>query len=224
MWKKIMKDYWWEFSLIKIKELWKSGQVYWVAGFIIFAASLCNSIGFPKGMVLYGLGVLPFFFQLLSGQLHSIKMPKIFYLCPMEESTRRRFITGRMICNIGIPALAGALGTLGLVAMHIADAFWALLFLFNFALSALIICGFNEWMIKQEKKTGISEWTKLKAILCLIICIYSNIFSVIFLAESEGNELKLPWLICTLSLSLPLAWSLRKAWKEEWQRAFVYED
>ena len=222
-----MKDYWWDFSLIKIKELWKSGQASWVVGFIIYGVYTCNRMGIQKGMVSYGFGILPFFFQLLSGQLHSIKMPKIFYLCPMEESTRRRFITGRMICNIGIPALAGALGTLGLVAMHIADGFWVLLFLFNFALSALIFCGFNGWMMNEkgkEKKKGRSEWTILKETFCVIICMCSNFFSVVFLVESEGNELKLPWLICTLSLSLPLAWSLRKAWKEEWQRAFVYED
>ena len=77
MWKKIIKDYWWEFSLIKIKELWKSGQASWVVGFIIYGVYTCNRMGIQKGMVSYGFGILPFFFQLLSGQLHSIKMPKI---------------------------------------------------------------------------------------------------------------------------------------------------
>lgn len=238
MWKRIIAEYVQGFSPGSLKKLIQEDSPnFWGYCTGIIMIGVLSFFDTKKGVVVFCLGAIPLLFCLISGCLHSFRLPKLFYLCPMEEGERREYIMARLLWNIFIPLIAGLLGIILLWRMDIADGLSALLLSANLVLIALILCGFNKTkMVRNEqgekKRKGIFESLSVQEGCCLFISNLSTVFVLVIMENTSKAAsktrldmgIKLFLLGLAVLVQLPLAMKMRKSWKNQLNSTFDYED
>ncbi len=180
--------------------------------------------GSLRQCIIIFLMFLPMLHAYFSGVMHSVRLNKMMYLCPMDSAGRRNFIYQSYYFRICFPmglALAGILAMIPLIHL-------------NGLLVVGILC--NDFIISTMlpwEKTGENQWDITKEALYKVFIIYiAGICNVILTSiliyggtgpgfASEGAIL---FLGIMLLIQIPLCIRYRRFIKTELENAVEYED
>lgn len=139
MTQRVLRDYLGTFRWQKIKESQKKGA-WWM---FIYSMSLAPLIlGTYNGLtstVLYYLIGIPFGFAMYVPTIHTMKLPKIMYLCPLNTEERREYIIKSCVVRITASLLVDVIGVLVLLVCGICDGVMAISIFLNLALLSVAI-------------------------------------------------------------------------------------
>lgn len=143
MMKYIIKDYFVAFRWGKIKESYKSGGWWMYFYLLTLLPAITGFYDRAKDAACYLLVGVPIVFCLFSAPLHPMRLPKIMYLCPMDEKARRSYIEKSGYFRMAFSVLLGIIGALVLIVGGMCDWICGVGLVFNMVVLALFSCGIN---------------------------------------------------------------------------------
>lgn len=228
MFKWIVRDYFAAFRWENIKEILKNGGLFvaiYLCGFIPVTGGFTEK---KEYLLTYVLIAVPLAFISLSGKLHSIKLPKVMFLCPIDRNVRREYIVKSCCFRIGLHVAINALAILILVCMGLCDWVSSIVLELNSAFLTLFMLG-----VKKRKNSVYRDPFPSTEITKESIVGILNVFFVII--SSSGVACMLCWdtpvawwvkyifLSIALVVQLPLTIAYMTYWKKAVEEAVDYE-
>lgn len=137
MWRWVIKDYFSAFSWYKIREVMKPGNLFWIFYWLVVLPGLSGAFEEMDKVWTFYLMMLPVGFCTVSGVFHRSKLPKFFYICPMERSVRRTYINRKFLFAILVPAFIGGVATILLLGLRLCHPLTAGLYFFDMLVISL---------------------------------------------------------------------------------------
>ena len=197
------RDYWRAFRLDNLKRVWESDKgKYWLPMYLmIYPLLLGGSIWEDRnrnGNILLYIAVMgPIVFVVFSEIIHPIRLPKIMYLCPMTDDSRREMIRNGYCFRV---CLHWGVQMLGLLAVVIYGDFDPVIGA-EFAINSLLL----SMLVAVEKKTGTTCQDGVK-----VVAIFSNVIMASALVDRDYSLVfKLVMLGLIMAVQLPL---MRYSW------------
>lgn len=117
--KQVLINYFSSFRWSNIKQQ-KNNMQIWTFVYIMVIVSLTTNIsGEDSYGVRYYLWAVPFMFGVFSNELVSVRLPKIYYLAPMNKAQRTKYIYCCFGTKVCIPVFLGVICTLGMICFHV---------------------------------------------------------------------------------------------------------
>lgn len=103
--RQIIRDYFHGFRLENVKKIYANGAWWIYAYFISLWPLIMHIFDSMDAILYYYMGILPMLFCLFSATTHPMRMPKIMYLCPMDEEDRKKYVKGAYWFKLFFPLL-----------------------------------------------------------------------------------------------------------------------
>ncbi len=166
----IVRDYFSAYRWEHIKEDGKLNAI-WYLLYCMIIVPLMMGLSFGRhGYVKCLLVAIPAVWIGLSASLHSMRLPKIMFLCPMDYKMRRQYIIIAFWFRMCFHTAIGALG--GIATMLVGgDALTAIAIIINNAIFSFYCSGMNVNGVEKKiaSKRGIIETTGFIFTLLLVI-------------------------------------------------------
>lgn len=210
------REYWRAFRIDNLKRMWKSDKESWFAPFylMIYPLAFANSASegnAKENILLYITLVIPMVFVIFSEVIHPVRLPKIMYLCPMTDESRREMIRKGYYFRV---CLHWGIQMLGLLMVIMYRGFDPVI-VPEFAINSLLL----SMLITSGKK-----WAKSYQGIVAVVAIFSNIIMASSLVDRDDSLLlKLLMLGLIIAIQLPF---MRLSWiyiRCELEDAVYYE-
>lgn len=210
------KEYWRAFRLNNLKRLGKSDKekLWFVIYLLIYPFMIANNWGDRsrnENILLYMAVIVPIVFVFFSEIIHPVRLPKIMYLCPMTDDSRREMIRKSYYFRV---CLHWGVQLLGLLAVNIYIGYDPVI-MPEYAVNSLLL----SMLISTEKKYGKGYQDVVK-----IVAIFLNVIMASSLIDRDDSLiLKLVMLAVFLVVQLPF---MRLSWiyiRSELENAVNYE-
>lgn len=117
--KQVLINYFSSFRWSNIKQK-KNNMQIWTFVYIIVIVSLSTNVSVEDSYgVRYFLYVVPLMFGVLSNELVAVRLPKIYYLAPMNKAQRTKYIYCCFGTKVCIPVFLGVISTLGMICFRV---------------------------------------------------------------------------------------------------------
>ncbi len=141
MWKWVIRDYFAAFRWEKLKSVGKN--IWWsLIYFCVILPPMGQLCDTPKHMTTYFLVMLPVFLCITSSAVHSIRLPKVMHLCPIEERVKREYVEKSTVFRILFTSVVGITGVVLLVLFDLCDGMMAFVLIADLVLLAVLLSGF----------------------------------------------------------------------------------
>ncbi len=230
MTKRVLRDYFAAFRWQKIKESQKISA--WWAG--IYFLTLCPAIlqvynSLTTTLLYYLIGI-PFVFAMYVPTIHTMRLPKIMYLCPLNTEQRREYIIKACAVRITVSLIVDIASMIILLACGICDGVMAISIFMNHALISVAIgSGINQKGFGKitEKGDRVINPNNKKEYLEMWICLVA--FLTCMAHYSMVYDLTPTLLIRIIAVGIPLVILLPPTiaylqfWKQAVAETMTYE-
>ncbi len=228
--KRIIQDYFEAFRWSKSKEAYKKGSWYTFFCFLFIVPVNSKFYENERKALAYLCIVIPIMFCMFSSTLHPMRLPKVMFLCPMQESERREYIVQSCWLRMSIHILIGVLGGVILLLNGICDPVCIGGSLFNIVVLAFFLSGINAngygrinennvRAFDMDSAPGILEMAQI-----LVTIISSIGYSVMLCWDTPvAWWVKAIFVGIALLIQLPLLLHYTKYWKYSIEKAMSYE-
>ena len=232
MTKRVIRDYFAAFRWQKIKESQKKNEWWILIYFMALAPLILGVYDSVTGTLAYYLIIVPLLFTMFVPTIHTMKLPKIMYLCPLSMDERREYITKSCIIRIAAAVLVDIIAVMVLLVSGICDGLTAISILLNLMLLSVAIgSGINPngyGKIKGEDRgVRVIDPKDRKEFLEMWICLaaFLTCLTHYSIVRKEFDFL----LVRSLALGLPLVVTLPPTivylmfWKQAVAETMTYE-
>ncbi len=181
-----------------------------------------------NGLLVYYVVFFNVVFHLITGNTHSVKLPKQMFLCPIDEAMRKQYITKSVLFRIISMVVLTAISSLIFVLNGFCSWTISITLILSGVVSAVANCGFDsvfgidkndKWKCKY-KRLGIYELVLFFAVAISVIVM------VAYMCE-WGNQgiwwVELLFLGTVLFIELPITIKHFDYWKSELEKSLNYE-
>ena len=234
MWKWVIRDYFAAFRPEKLKKaMGNSG--WWM--YLYFGAVLpmmFQVLRSARGTTIYYLICLPILFGVLTSMLHPLKLPKVMFLCPMQEELRKKYIVRSVLFRGGVLLTITFICVVILLSMRACDGLTAGVLILNMTVMTLVFCGYNG-VQKTDKAANqrsvadnvmdmASPTMGVAGAVALVLSLVSSMLLAFFMAKGDVED----WLTfifagVAIFLQIPLTIPLLKNWNNAMECAASYE-
>lgn len=231
MWKWVVRDYFAAFRWEKSKEWLKNSNGWW----LIIYFSLMLPVNFnmwSKGLHIgiYLIVALPFLYGVVSVAVHDKALPKVMYLCPMEQGIRKEYIARSYLFRILMITLFNLVAALLLLIMGMVDTVIACMIVGNGTFWAVSASGLGRQrlepaVMERLKATTPYAMGNMETALGMVSTL-SQIGLVCMLYWDTPVAWWVKWIFVGVAvvIQLPLAIRLLKNWDMTIERAASYEE
>lgn len=220
--KNLISDYLRVYNWDSFKAQWEgdfsaSFIIIWV--FLTYCGALHAKGNLPIDyyIVFFAL-YLPMCFTFFSGQMHSVKLEKMMYLCPMDPHQRREYIYSSYYFRVILHMVIIVIGTIILIPFSYCDVISTAEILIN----GLVISGFIPFGRNIREET---EMPDVQKGIMTAVAIISNVFQVgIILDDKPDIMLKTVIFGILLLVQLPLSIQYYKWVGKELRAAVNYQE
>ncbi len=131
MWRWVIKDYFSNFSRYKMKAAMKAANWLWILYWFVALPGMSGVFEELDNVWTFYLMMLPVGYCLVSGVLQKSKLPKFFYICPMEEGVRRTYINRKALFFVLVSAFVGGIATVLLLVFRLCHPLTAGVYFFD---------------------------------------------------------------------------------------------
>lgn len=147
--------------------------------------------------VRYFLWAVPLLFGFFSSELVAVRLPKIYYLAPMNKAQRRKYIYSCFWTKVCIPLVLGVICTFGMICFRIMPGQWLyaltiILSLFSVQFAACISPEYFSSQLEEQRKKykdnlksrmpkGLNFYSVISVILGILV-------GIIFVIGSEESD------------------------------------
>lgn len=221
----VLREYFSIFSWQSIKGS-KKGS-WWHIFYFMFLVPLMLQTYKEEGMLLmYYMVMIPIVFCIWMESRHSTLLPKVMYLCPLNQEMRKQYVKYTYYTWICVPILLGILGVVVLLCLGICDVIAAIIILFN--ITTISICAGGCRYVNG--KSSISETGTLASnsglleSFILMVGMLTGLFAVLFVQEIWA----IPWfkwgfLIAEVVVQGLMMRAFLKKWKAVSKQLLTYE-
>lgn len=220
--KNLISDYLRVYNWDSFKKQWENNfslsfVMFWV--FFTCIGAMHAKENLPVNFYIVFLALyLPMWFTLFSGQIHSVKLEKMMYLCPMDTDQRRTYIYSSYYFRVILHMVIIVMGTVVLIPFSYCDVISAAEILLNgLIISAFIPSGKNT---REETETA-----DVRKGIMTASALISNVIQAGIILDDEPDIIpKLVILGALLLVQLPLSIKYYKWVKGELRAAVNYEE
>lgn len=229
MWRWVVKDYFSNFSRYKISARIKGGNWFGVFYCFIILPLTFRAFESWKDTLTFYLMMIPMFFCLESGTLNRNRLPKFFYVCPMEKEVRRDYIERKFMFSILFPAMIGGIAAALLWGFRLCHPLTAGLYFFDVTVVSIFMGGIFKQMVEIPKDSAIQlEAVETEGIIEAVAYILSfmgviGMYIMLEIGPSVESWCKWIFLGVAVVLQLPLTIKGLTGWNAAVERALGYE-
>lgn len=230
MTQRVIMDYFAAFRWQKIKESQKMGAWWPGIYFLSISPLILRVYNSLTTTLLYYLIGIPLVFAMYVPTIHTMKLPKIMYLCPLNTEERKEYIIKSCVVRITASLLVDAIGVVVLLACGICDGVIVIGIFLNLALISVAIgSGINRNGFGKITKEGgrIIDPKNKKEYLEMWICLVA--FLTCMAHYSIVLDLMPSLLVRIIAVGLPLVILLPPTiaylmfWKQAVTETMTYE-
>lgn len=229
MWRWVIKDYFTSFSWYRMKDRMKSGDLFWAIYMVTLLPLMCGIFEQWEYTMIYYLMMLPIGFSMLSLAFQKSRLPKIFYICPMEKAVRRAYIERKFLFSVLVSAFIGGVSTVLLLVLQLCHPLTAGVYFFNM----LVISVFSDKIfirtVEIPKESAIQlETVESEGIaegVASLLSVLGTFAMSMVLSFGPSVESWCKWIFLggAVVLILPLAIKGLTGWNGAVERALSYE-
>jgi len=230
MWKWVVRDYFAAFRWEKSKEWLKNSNGWWLVFYFSFMLPACSRIWSSSvSTKVYLMVVIPFIYGVFSVGIHDKALPKVMYLCPMEQKVRKEYIARSYLFRILMIVILNLVAAFFLLIMGLTDVVTACMIVGNGAFWAVAGIGLG----RQRLDPAVKERLKATTSYAMgnmetglgIVSALSQFGLVCILGWDTPVAWWVKWIFVGVAvvLQLPLAIRLLKNWDKTMERATSYE-
>lgn len=229
MWRWVIKDYFSAFSWHKISALMKAGNWFWILYWLVVLPGLSGAFEEWEYALTFYLLMLPVGFFFVSASLQRKKLPKIFYISPMEMPVRRAYIERKFLFSILIPAFVGGVSTVLLLVFQLCHPLTAGLYFFDILVISLFGGEFFTQTVEIPKDSAIQQETMQSMGITRGVAFILSFVGVsgmwIMLDCGPSIEVWCKWIFVGVAvvLQLPLTIKGLTGWNAAVERSLSYE-
>ncbi len=231
MWKWVVRDYFAAFRWEKSKEWLKNSNGWWMILYFGLLFPACfNMWSSDKLLGVYFLMVLPVMLSAFSTAVHPMGLPKVMYLCPMEQEKRREYIEKSYLFRMLVVVLLEVLVAVLLMMLGMADVVTFCVIVGNGIFWAIASSGLG-----HQRMDGLTR-ERLKSVTpyalgnlatgLLMVSALSQFGLVCMLCWDNPVAWWVKWIFVAVALGfqLPFAIKLLQNWDIAINRAASYEE
>ena len=230
----MVRNYLKAFRWSELQKMWKEqNQISWLIvymGMIPIYSRL--GMGFAnvsldktESLIIYLALVLPVILILISAAIHSIRLSKNMYLCPMTIQDRKNMVYHGYYFRIGLHMMIAIAGLIGYILLGNNDVLLVLEYLANsFVLSILSPASNSlekEGTNRDNKRADWNNWQIIFLIPATLIC--HCVLAGTILDGKDLLAVKIGVFLALLLIEFPLALSYRKVITCELEAALYFE-
>ena len=229
---KIIRDYLAGFGWGRIREKYKNSG--WFLYLYILSAVPMIILGKDDGgklgardVLCYYLTCIPMLFGMFSLGLHSMTLPKILYLCPMDERERKAYVKGAYRLKIAIPVGIAVVFCTILFGAGMLDGFLAVMVV---AETLLLCCTLGidagaagRWTNGGNRKQqipGMEAWTAGATIYGMCV----GVFMMFTVWQRGWVRWEKLLLLAAVAIQLPLTLKVMSFYPKAVQNVLCYEN
>ena len=229
MWKWVVRDYFAAFRWEKSKE-WLKNNGWWFVFYFSFLLPSCFNM-WSKGLSIgvYLTVALPFVYSVVSTGVHDKALPKVMYLCPMEQQVRKEYITRSYLFRIFVIVFLNLVAAVLLMILRISDVVTACMIVGNGVFWAVASSGLGRQrlepaVMERLKSTTPYAMGNMETGLGMVSAL-SQFGLVCMLCWDTPVAWWVKWIFVGVAvvLQLPLKIRLLKNWDKTMERAISYE-
>lgn len=230
MWKWVVRDYFAAFRWEKSKEWLKTGNAWWfILYFGLLFPSICGMWSSDQMVSVYYIMALPVMFSAFSTAVHPVGLPKVMYLCPMEQERREEYVAKSYLFRMLVVVLLEMMVAIVFLIWGIADVVTACVIVGNGLFWAIASSGLgHQWvdaLTKERLKSATPYALGGLAAGLLLVSAFSQFGLVCMLCWDNPVAWWVKWIFVAVALffQLPLAIKLLQNWNIAIKRAASYE-
>jgi len=229
MWRWVVKDYFSAFGWYRISALMKAGNWFWVIYWFAMLPAMFNSFGSWEDTLTFYLMMIPIFFCLTSEIFHRNRLPKIFYICPMEKEIRKAYIERKFLFSILFPSLLGGVAAVALWGFKLCHPLTAVLYFFDVLVISIFIGGIFKQTVQIPENSAIRlETVETNGVIegaAYILSLIAVFGMYMMLEFGPSIEVWCKWIFVGFAvvLQLPLTIKGLTGWNAAVERALSYE-
>lgn len=229
MWRWVIKDYFSAFSWYRISALMKASNWFWVLYWFLLLPGMSGAFEEMDKVWTFYLMMLPVGFCFVSGVFHRSKLPKFFYICPMERSVRRTYINRKFLFEILVPAFIGGVATVLLLGLRLCHPLTAGLYFFDMLVISLLGGDIFTQTVEVPKDSAIQvEEAKMLGVTKCVAFVLSflGIFGMWMMLDfgpAVESWCKWGFFSVAVLIVLPLTIKGLTGWNAAVERALSYE-
>ncbi len=226
MFKWIARDYFAAFRWEKVKENFKGESLFIFILVVWLLFPIKDFTGKIGDLTMYILIFFSFLFTEWSGTLHSMRLPKALFLCPIERSVRKEYIVKSCCFRIGLTIAVNVFCILILLCLGLCDWKCGVLLVLNGAFFSVLRCGVKKKSTYTEPSPS-TEITRenIGELLNIFVTIMSAGIIAFILLTGVDIEWKTVCIILGVAVfvQLPLTLLYMRKVKESIEQAVDYE-
>ncbi len=211
-WDRVINDFFEGFFKRDIKKI--DGATWWlIAYFGLVFPALFNYFDTTRSAIIYFMIATPAAVAFVLTNSYKIIVPKVLFLCPMDENMRREYIEKSCIVRIVFEMVLAAFGVLVLIGCGFCNVAYGIGIMLNAAVLASLVFGINN---------GVGE---IRAIFNMVITAISEMYYVAVLSWGGEHKQVFFWIfiVAWLIIQAPLAIKDLLLWNKVIDNAADYE-
>lgn len=226
MTKRVIRDYFVAFRWENVKKFYHDGGWFMILYVTVVLPLIMQYFHSEKDAAVYYFILLPMLVCIVGAPLHPVALPKIMYLCPMNETERREYICKSFWFKITFPLALNILSVSILVILKWIDGLLAVLIMIEAVLLGLVngIDGNAtlNWGGKGFQKPVIKElemWLPAAGVIGMLQSCF-----VAFLAMGERETWTIVmWSCVVVMLQLPITIKVMRYYRRVMDNALNYD-
>ncbi len=229
MWRWVIKDYFSNFSWYKISAAMKAANWFLVIYWIVIIPAMTGAFEKWEYALTFYLIMLPVGFRIVSGIFQRSKLPKIFYICPIERAVRRAYIERKFLFSAVVPAFVGGVAAVLLWVLQLCHPLTAGLYFFDILIISFLGQKIFTQTVEVPKDSAIQRETVESMGVIQAVAFVLSFFGVfgmwMMLDFGPSIESWCKWIFFGIAvvLQLPLTIKGLTGWNAAVERALSYE-